>query len=690
MVKGTFGVAVLAAALLLVAGASATPPPATNLSVTAAFSNAVGAQSNPVYCPPTNTAGGCTASPAVQVRWGQPAVQNGPRSGLGFAPTAATSVPLDTNFVVGTLTHFNFAIFNSITSVDLTVHLTAHTATDGDLSFDLPFTLGVDETPNQTPCPFQVSPNDTPCPDAINLPAGGVHVDLPTGGAHPHQYRLTVVGFTTSASNLTNPVSQLITQEDASTQGFLVASISRDNVAPVTTDDTGSTTSGGSTTIDVLANDSDADGDALSASIATPPSGGTAVVNADGTITYTANDDFKGTDTFTYAASDGFVSTPGTVTVTVIDTTKPTITVPSGGVTAEATGPDGAAVTYSASASDNVDGSIAVDCEPPSGSTFSLGTHTVTCTATDAAGNTATQTFDVKVQDTTAPTLSGVPSNQTAEATDAHGATVSYALPTASDAVDPSPTVTCVPASGTTFALGTTTVSCTATDASGNTSAPQTFTVTVQDTTPPTVTVPSNMTVFSSGGGAIAVDFTTSASDLVDGSVPTTCTPPSGSTFPVGTTTVTCTATDAAGNTGSASFTVTVVPNRPPVCSAVSVQGVAGLWPVNHKLVLVSLSGASDPDGNTITYRIDGVSQDEPVTGGGSGNTAFDAQRASGGSVWLRSERAGSGDGRVYTIAFTVTDQYGLSCSGTVDVAVPHDSAHAAVKSAGSYNSFGS
>jgi hypothetical protein len=152
--------------------------------------------------------------------------------------------------------------------------------------------------------------------------------------------------------------------------------------------------------------------------------------------------------------------------------------------------------------------------------------------------------------------------------------------------------------------------------------------------------------------------------------------------------TITATAADDDGGV-SPTRTIALTFNRPPVCTDVRALGVANLWPPNHKLVLITLTGATDPDGNPLTYRIDGVTQDEKITGGGSGNTAFDAQRASGGSVYLRSERAGTGDGRVYTIAYTVTDNGGLSCSGTIDVAVPHDAAHPAVKSAASYDSFG-
>jgi hypothetical protein len=70
------------------------------------------------------------------------------------------------------------------------------------------------------------------------------------------------------------------------------------------------------------------------------------------------------------------------------------------------------------------------------------------------------------------------------------------------------------------------------------------------------------------------VTFSASAADLVDGSLTPTCVPPSGSTFPIGTTTVTCSATDTAGNTGSDTFDVTVggvvnpEPTPPPTSTA--------------------------------------------------------------------------------------------------------------------------
>lgn len=86
----------------------------------------------------------------------------------------------------------------------------------------------------------------------------------------------------------------------------------------------------------------------------------------------------------------------------------------------------------------------------------------------------------------------------------------------------------------------------------------------VLDVTPPTVTVESK-TVEATGPGGATADYAASAVDNVDGPLTPSCSPPSGSAFPLGATVVTCRATDAAGNTGTGTGTITVVDTTPPV-----------------------------------------------------------------------------------------------------------------------------
>jgi HYR domain len=143
------------------------------------------------------------------------------------------------------------------------------------------------------------------------------------------------------------------------------------------------------------------------------------------------------------------------------------------------------------------------------------------------------------------------------------GAVVNYPPPTTNGDVSCG-TVTCSPASGSFFPVGTTTVSC---DASGTTANPDcTFTVTVNDTQPPTITCPGSITSVAAASCPIQtstppVNFTVTAADNCPG-VTVVCKNQSGAVvtsgqpFPIGTTTVTCTATDTSGNTASCGFTV--------------------------------------------------------------------------------------------------------------------------------------
>jgi hypothetical protein len=168
-----------------------------------------------------------------------------------------------------------------------------------------------------------------------------------------------------------------------------------------------------------------------------------------------------------------------------------------------------------------------------------------------------------------------VPANQVAEATSAAGAVVTFAPPTAKDSNNISLVATCDHLSGSVFPLGITTVQCSATDSASNTGTAS-FTVTVRDTTPPTLTLPGNLSAVAPNSGGVAVQFSPSpsASDLVSGSVVVSCTPASGSTFSVGPTTVQCSATDGAGNPAQGTFNVTVTLGNTTVGSSVTVQPV--------------------------------------------------------------------------------------------------------------------
>lgn len=112
--------------------------------------------------------------------------------------------------------------------------------------------------------------------------------------------------------------------------------------------------------------------------------------------------------------------------------------------------------------------------------------------------------------------------------------------------------------------------------------------------------------------------------------------------------------------------------NDPPACDkAVAVPAI--IWPPNHKMTPVTISGISDPNNDSLRLTITKVTQDEPTDGGGDGDTSPDAV-SDGSKALLRAERSGTGNGRVYQIDFTADDGQGGLCSGIVKVGVPHSS----------------
>ena len=321
------------------------------------------------------------------------------------------------------------------------------------------------------------------------------------------------------------------------------------------------------------------------------------------------------------------------------------ITLPAN-ISAEATSAAGAAVTYIATATDRLGGSVVVACTPASGSTFALGATTVNCTATDARGITATGSFTVTVRDTTSPGLT-LPANIIAEAAGPSGVAVTYTA-TSTDLVDGGVSVTCAPASGSTFALGTTTVNCTATDAHGNTVSAS-FTVTVRDTTPPTPNVAS---LPPASGQCSATVTPPTATDAYDG--PIIATTPDPLTYPAqGTYTVHWTYTDSHRNKSTQTQMVTVQDTTPPfiICPA---DKVVNADPLVCSAVMSGIGPVTASDncsGYTITYTLTGATL-------GSG-----ANDASGRTFNLGTT----------TVTYTITDIAGLtaSCSFTVSVVNP-------------------
>jgi len=258
---------------------------------------------------------------------------------------------------------------------------------------------------------------------------------------------------------------------------------------------------------------------------------------------------------------------------TITDTTPPVVSVPSD-ITKSTASSSGMSVAYSATATDDVDGSITPTCTHASGSTFVIGATTVTCSATDSSGNTGTASFTVTVNEfvekiitvTTDKSsyesggdvrISGVTPYPTefvrVKATYPSGAFIDfniYGTDVSSDGTY-SRSINFAPKIGS-FVIQVSPYNYPSITAS------TTFEYTDKlDRVLPVVSVPSDITKSTTSSG-MSVTYSATATDDVDGSITPTCTPASGSTFVIGATTVTCSATDSAGNTGTASFTVTV------------------------------------------------------------------------------------------------------------------------------------
>ena len=203
--------------------------------------------------------------------------------------------------------------------------------------------------------------------------------------------------------------------------------------------------------------------------------------------------------------------------------------------------------------------------------------------------------------------------------------------------------------------------------------------------------LPTNTTYVSASAGCLqaAGTVTCTAGTLASGaSTSFTITVTAGSALSVINNTGTVAGNQFDPNTANNTSTVRTTLNHNPVCTAVTAG--PNLWPPNHKLRTITLSGATDPDGDPITWTVTGVTQDEPTNGLGDGDTAIDAVLGSGDTLQVRAERSGLGDGRVYRIAYTVTDGRGGSCTSVATVGVPHDQSPAgivAVDSGGVFNS---
>ena len=278
------------------------------------------------------------------------------------------------------------------------------------------------------------------------------------------------------------------------------------------------------------------------------------IMDSNGRVRYYANDALQYTSAVT-ASGDYYLHAVlrGRASITIQDSTPPVLSAPAD-VTADATGTFTTVALGTATATDVFDSNPTITNNAPG--SFPLGVTTVTWTATDTAGNAATATQRVTVRETTPPLRISAPSSLTVEATGLLTA-VDIGTPTVQNA---GPNAVITNNAPELFPIGYVVVTWTVTDSGNTVNAYQV--ITVRDTTPPVVTAPADITAEATGS-LTTLDVGTPT--VTDADPNPTITHDAPESFPLGTTTVTWTATDSGGRTTTATQTVTVRDTAPPV-----------------------------------------------------------------------------------------------------------------------------
>jgi len=466
------------------------------------------------------------------------------------------------------------------------------------------------------------------------------------------------------------------------------------DLPPVATDDADTTDLDTPVVIDVLGNDSDPEGEALTVTDTTEPLNGSVVINADGTVTYTPDAGFTGTDTFDYTITDpaGNEST-ATVTVVVEDPADlPPVATDDADTTdldtpvvidvlGNDSDPEGEALTVT-DTTEPLNGSVVINADgtvtytPDAGFT---GTDTFDYTITDPAGNESTATVTVVVED---PADLPPVATDDADTTDLDTPVVIDVLGNDSDpegealtvtdtteplngsvVINADGTVTYTPDAGFT---GTDTFDYTITDPAGNEST-ATVTVVVEDPAdlPPVATDDADTTDLDTPvvinvlgndsdpeGEALTVTGTTeplNGSVVINADGTVTYTPDAGFT---GTDTFDYTITDPAGNESTA--TVTVVVEDPADLPPVATDD-ANSTDVGTPVVIAVLANDSDPEGEALTVA--------GVTDPANGSVVINAD----GTVTYTPDAGFTGTD---TFDYTITDPAGNESTATVTVMV--------------------
>jgi uncharacterized protein YkwD/plastocyanin len=489
------------------------------------------------------------------------------------------------------------------------------------------------------------------------------------------------------------------------------------NDPPIANDDRARTPEEAPVAVAVLDNDTDPDGqfDHSTLKIVTPPINGEAAVQAGGTLRYTPAPDFSGADTLTYEICDseaacGRADVEVTVTpvndppaardasVTTLEDTPIEVTLPG-------SDPDGDALTYTI-----VERPAHGTLGPLTGSNLTYtpasdyaGSDRFSFRAGDGQAESGIATLSITVQPVNDPPVVNDDRAETAEDApvslhvlandtdpEGHLAPRSLAILTVSTngtaTVQSDGTIRYLPApdfNGTdTFTYQV----CDADAACGRAVAH----LSVMPVNDPPVANDDHLEVAEDTAAAIAVaaNDTDVDGDLDPTKIQITMPPAHGvaAVGPDGTVRYQSIANyhgadrliyevcDRAGLCDASAVEITVTPvNDSPDCSKAS-PSAASIWSPNHKFfVNITVRGVTDVEKDPVRILVDGIRQDEPVRATGDGNTGPDGEGVGTATARVRAERAGSGNGRVYHIAFTGDDGQGGRCAGVIKVQVPHD-----------------
>ena len=383
-----------------------------------------------------------------------------------------------------------------------------------------------------------------------------------------------------------------------------------------------------------------------------------------------------GTHTLTLVVTDIHdASDDDTVTITVVDTTAPTVACPANqslpaGVDCQALVPDFAAAAF---ASDSCSSVLTRSQIPAAGTSVGLGSHTVTVSVTDESGNVGTCTVLLTVVDSTAPGGDCPPARTVDAGLECFVAVPDFtAALLATDNCTPAEALvkTQSPTAGTLVPLGSHAINLTVTDASGNTSACTTTLNVVGSRFAPSVTCPAPASAEVEADGKAAVPDFASAAIVVEscsGLSTVTQTPAAGTRLGPGVHTVTVQAVDPEGHVGTCTTTFTVVDNTPPTITSISVD--PSLLTENGDMtpVTVSVTAEDNADPNPVSTIVS-ITSSEPVTQPGD-HTSPDWEITGDLTATVRAER-GRAATRVYTITVVCSDASGNTSEAITTVTV--------------------